>query len=223
MIASRRLVISALLLGAMLLSGCATTSKPVVPQAPAEAAWTPLFDGKTLGRWKSTQFGGEGAVAVEDGGIVLPMGSPMTGVTWTGKPPVTMDYELRLQARRVDGHDFFCALTFPYGEKSCSLIVGGWGGGIVGLSSLNDQDASENDTSTLQSFDQGRWYTIRVRVTRAKIQAWIDGKRVVNADVTDRKVGIRPEVDLSRPLGVASYETTAALRDIEFRPITPSR
>ena len=46
--------------------------------------WTDLFDGKTLGRWQSTQFGGEGEVQVDDGRIVMERGNDLTGVTWKG-------------------------------------------------------------------------------------------------------------------------------------------
>lgn len=58
-----------------------------------------------------------------------------------------MNYELSLEAMRVDGSDFFCGLTFPVGSNFCSFIVGGWGGGVVGLSSLNSEDASQNETT----------------------------------------------------------------------------
>src|SRR5262245_29168906 len=91
--------------------------------------WISLFDGKSLGKWRSTQFGGEADVSVEDGIILLPIGEDMTGITWRGDPPARMNYEIELEAKRVDGNDFFCGLTFPVGKEFCSLICGGWGGG----------------------------------------------------------------------------------------------
>ena len=57
------------------------------------------------------------------------------------------DYEVTLEAMRVDGNDFFCGMTFPAGKDPCTLIVGGWGGTVVGLSSINGMDASENETT----------------------------------------------------------------------------
>src|SRR5207247_113220 len=130
-------------------------------------------DGKTLQGWKTSKFGGEGQVAVQDGRIVIAMGNPMSGVTWTGEFP-KIDYEISLEAMRVDGSDFFCGLTFPVGESPCSFIVGGWGGGVVGLSSIDGSDASENETTKYQEFDKRRWYAVRVRVSKDKIEAWID-------------------------------------------------
>lgn len=179
-----------------------------------------LFDGRTLGDWKPTEFLGRGEVRVEDGRLVIEAGEPMTGVTY-GKAPVAMNYEIALEAMRVGGNDFFCGLTFPVGEDPCSLIVGGWGGGLVGLSSLNGADASENDTSSWRKFEDGRWYRIRLRVEPGRIQAWIDDEKVVDADTTDRSISIRPEVERSRPLGIATYRTTAAIRSIEVRRIKP--
>ena len=146
----------------------------------------------------------------------------MTGVTWTGKYP-KMDYEISLQAMRVDGSDFFCGLTFPVGDSPCSFIVGGWGGGVVGLSSLNGSDASENETTRYQEFESDRWYTIRVRVTVDKIEAWIDKRQMVDVDTEGMQISIRPEDELSRPLGISCYTTTAALRDIKIRRLDAAK
>lgn len=192
------------------------------PPAAASAAkkdrWKDLFDGRSLTGWKVTQFGGEGEVHVEKGQLMLEFGSPLTGVTYTGKYPKS-NYELRLEAMRVDGSDFFCALTFPVGDSSCSFIVGGWGGGVIGLSSIDGRDASENETTDYMRFVSKKWYRIRVRVTDTRIKAWIDDKQKVDQVITGHTVDTRPEVDLSKPLGIASYDTRAALRKIQIRPL----
>jgi len=185
--------------------------------APADQAWQSLFDGKSLGQWKSTEFGGEGKVSVSNGQINLEAGAVLTGITWRGAAFPKTDYEISLEAKKVDGSDFFCGLTFPVGESHCSLIVGGWGGGIVGLSSLDGQDASENETTQVMNFPANRWYRIRVRVTRHKIEAWLDEKNIVDVVTTGKRISIRSEVDESRPLGIAAYQTGAALRDIKYR------
>ncbi|MCL5097907.1 MAG: DUF1080 domain-containing protein [Candidatus Omnitrophica bacterium] len=184
--------------------------------AQNEAGWKSLFDGRTLYGWKSTDFAGHGEVKIEKGQILLEMGSDMTGVTWTN-PVVKMNYEVSLDAMRVDGSDFFCGLTFPVSNSPCSLIVGGWGGGVVGLSSLDGQDASENETTRYMSFENGRWYHIRLRVTPAKIEAWIDKKKVVDVSTAGHRISIRYEVELSRPFGISSWCTTAALKNIKLR------
>jgi hypothetical protein len=145
----------------------------------------------------------------------------MTGVTYQ-RPFPKSNYEVRCEAKRADGHDFFCGMTFPVVDSHCSLIVGGWGGGIVGLSSINGHDASENDTTKFMKFDTNRWYKFRVRVTPNRIQAWIDNERVIDADITGCKISTSVEVDLNKPYGFASYETKAVLRGIEVRELTPA-
>ncbi len=177
-----------------------------------------LFDSQTLGQWKITDFGGQGDVSVKDGAIYLAMGNYMTGITWGG-PVVRMNYEISLEAMRVEGNDFFCGLTFPVGESPCTLILGGWGGSLCGLSSLDHFDASENETTRMISFEKGRWYKIRLRVVPNHIQAWLDDESLVDVDVTGRKIGIRIEVDLSQPLGVATYATTGAIRNIRLKAL----
>jgi hypothetical protein len=196
----------------------------VAPQAvgnkadDAKAGWQSLFDGRTLKDWKSTDFGGEGTVEVKDGAILLGVGNDLTGVNYQRLVP-HRNYEVSLEARRVDGSDFFCGLTFPVKDAPCSLIIGGWGGGVCGLSSLDGLDASENSTTKYKDFDNGRWYTIRLRVTDAKIEAWIDKEQIVNQNLAGKKLSIRSEVEASRPFGIASYRTLAALRNIRLREL----
>lgn len=187
-----------------------------LPQQPA-AAWEALFDGKTLTNWKPTQFSPDGAVRVEDGRIILDTGRSMTGITWSGPSLPTTNYELTLQAMRVDGSDFFAGVTFPVDESFCSLILGGWGGSVVGLSSINSMDASENETSQSVEFQNGRWYTARIRVTPAKIEAWLDDRPIISQNLKDNRVSIRLEMELSKPLGISSWKTKSALRDIRLR------
>jgi hypothetical protein len=196
-------------------------------KSPDEAgdAWHSLFDGKTLGPWKSTEFGGEGDVLVKDGAIALEFGASLTGVTLdptalpAGQALPRSNYELRLEAQRVDGTDFFCGLTFPVKDAYCSLIVGGWGGTLVGLSSIDGEDASENKTRLSRAFKKATWYRIAVRVTDERIQAWIDGEPVIDQELKGRSVTIRPEVSLSKPLGICTWETRALLRNLEWRAL----
>jgi hypothetical protein len=198
-------------LGALLLAVGAETAQP------AGAGWQPLFDGKTLAGWQPSKFSAEGAVKVEDGRIVLDTGKSMTGITWAGAALPATNYEIALQAMRVEGRDFFAGVTFPAGDSFCSLILGGWGGSVVGLSSINSQDASENETSQSMDFQNGRWYSGRIRVTPAKIEAWLDDRQIITQDLKGNKIDIRIEMEFSKPLGVASWKTKSALRDIFLR------
>ncbi len=204
------------LIGTLLVAAFSAAALADPPEKPA--AGQSLFDGKTLDGWKKTAFGGEGDVEVADGRIVMHAGNPLTGITWTGKYP-KMNYEISLEAMRVDGSDFFCGLTFPFGDDPCTFIVGGWGGGVIGLSSIDGSDASENETTRYREFTNGKWHKVRVRVTPDKIEAWLDGKQMADVQTEGRRISIRPEVDLSRPLGISCFATTAALRHITVQPL----
>lgn len=175
-----------------------------------------LFDGQTLTNWEITNFGTEGEVYVSDGEIVLGMGDGCTGITWADSFP-KMNYELSLEAKRVMGIDFFCGLTFPVNEDFCSFIVGGWAGPVVGLSTIDGLDASENETFTLKKFTKDEWYRIKLRVTAEKIETWINEEKIVDFPYRGRRLSIRPEVDLSRPFGIATWKTTGAIRNIYLR------
>lgn len=192
--------------------------------APPEE-WRGLFDGRSLAGWAQTGFEGGGAVRVErpfrggGGAIVIEAGTTLSGLTWRdGAGLPRTNYELALEAMRLRGGDFFCCLTFPVGRSACSFVVGGWGGRQVGLSSVDRLDASQNETAREMEFADERWYRIRVRVTDAKIEAWIDETKCVDLPRAGRTFGLRPgEIQKSLPLGVATYMTRAALRNLRLR------
>ncbi|MFO1005797.1 MAG: DUF1080 domain-containing protein [Planctomycetaceae bacterium] len=186
------------------------------PASSAEAKATELFDGKSLKNWKVPEFGADGKVTVKDGELVMGQGDPMTGVTWAGEELPKVDYEVTFEAKRIEGSDFFGTITFPVQKDSCSFVLGGWGGGVIGLSTLDGNSAVENETTGYYDFEKGKWYKVRIRVTKTKIEVWIDDKSVVDVDYSDKRIGIRIEVDLSKPLGFTTYRTTGALRSIKL-------
>jgi hypothetical protein len=199
-------------------AGAAAEAAPPADQAADDEGWESVFDSKTLKNWKVTDFGGEGKVEVAAGAIILNMGvGDLTGITWAGGELARSDYEISLEAERLDGGDFFCGLTFPVKKSFASFICGGWGGTLCGLSSVDDFDASENETTKFKEFQTGRWYRIRVRVTDAKVECWIDDEQMVDLELGDHKISVRWEVESSQPLGVAAWRTKAAIRNFKIR------
>lgn len=179
-----------------------------------------IFDGVSLDGWEITQFGTQGSVTVSDGKIVLDFGDGCTGITATQDIP-KMNYELTLDARRTSGNDFFCGITFPVNDSFCSLIVGGWGGSVVGLSNIDGEDASNNETKVSKIFENDTWYTIKLRVDTKSIKAWIGNEKLVDYAYKEGELSIRNEVSLSKPLGICSWRTTAELRHIRLEQLEP--
>ena len=200
---------------------CGQTADQAKTKQQDAYGWKSLFDGKSLKGWKSADFGGEGVVEAKDGAIVLGCGESLTGIVYQGKPP-RMDFEISLEAMRLDGSDFFATTTFPIGKEYCSLVVGGWGGTVVGISNVDFYDASENITTNFIGLESKKWYRVRIRVSRARIEAWIGKEQVVDLPTEGHKFGTRFEVDSCKPLGIASFCTTAKLRDIRIRRLKPA-
>lgn len=191
-----------------------------VPTKPLPGTgWQDLLDGESLKGWEVINFAGHGEVELELGAIVLPMGDPFTGVRYTNTFP-KMNYEIGLEALRVMGSDFFCGLTVPVGESCCSLILGGWGGSLVGISSLDSMDASENETTKFINFENGKWHLVRLRVTEKKIEVWLGDEKIINVATEGRKISPRPgEIERCAPLGIASWQTTGMVREIRYRKV----
>ena len=182
-------------------------------------AWNELFDGKSMRGWTSTEFGGEGEVSVRNGQLVLGQGWSLTGITWKDAKLPEFDYEVQVRGCKLKGDDFFAAITFPVGKGFCSLVLGGWGGDVVGISSIDGMDADSNATRCLLEFDKNRFYDIRVQVTRAAITAWIDDKQILTHAVPDYEFTVRGEITPCEPFGIASYETESAFTKIRWRPL----
>jgi hypothetical protein len=209
----------------LVLSAAVSAQSPAEPaagEAAKPAKEIKLFDGTSLKNWKildKIDFDGHGEVAIKDGELVLAMGRPMTGVKWAGQELLRTNYEITYQARRIEGSDFFCGMTFPVEKSHCSLVLGGWGGSLTGLSSLDGFDASENETTGSMVFKEGQWYKIRLRVTPEKIEAWVDDDQIVDVKIAGRKISLRWEMDCMPPLGFATYATKGGLKNIVMKPL----
>ncbi|MBG88956.1 MAG: hypothetical protein CMO80_18925 [Verrucomicrobiales bacterium] len=188
-----------------------------------------FFNGKDLRGWKVTDFAGGGEIEVDKkfkpkkgkqtAVLMIPMGEFLTGVNYTNPIPRT-NYEVEMEVMKVDGNDFFCGLTFPVGETHASLILGGWGGAVVGISSLDGSDASENDTTDYIRFDTSIWYKVKLRVTPKKLEMWLDKDKLIDQELEGRRVHMRfGEIELSAPFGLATFQTTTAYRSVRVTRI----
>jgi hypothetical protein len=71
------------------------------------------------------------------------------------------------------------------------------------------------------TIESGRWYRIRMRVTEKKLQAWIDQEKLVDVDTTEKRISLRPgDIEMSKPFGVAAWQTSSAFREIKFRRVS---
>ena len=205
---------SLVLLSATILAPVAATAAEPSKAQPKPVS---LFDGKTLEGWRAADknaYEKPGKLEVKEGAIVMQKGRIATGVVYAKKDFPTTNYEVLLEARRTDGSDFFCGITFPVGKQHCSFICGGWGGSTTGLSNVDNFAADENDTTGFIEFKNGRWYKIRLRVTDEKIEAWIDKEKLVDLERKDKKFDIWWEQEPLKPFGIGNWYTASELRNI---------
>ena len=175
-----------------------------------------LFNGVSLDGWDIIDFEGHGAITVKDSCIIIGEGLGISGVKLKSEFP-KVNYELSLDAKRVGGSDFFCGVTFPVKESFNTLVIGGWGGSIVGLSCIDGEDAANNITYDFRKFETNQWYKIRLRVTEKKIEAWIDNDKIVDLTIGDYSLSLRWEAESSAPFGISTWQTTGALRNIKLK------
>ena len=103
-------------------------------------------------------------------------------------------------------------------------MVGGWGGTVVGLSSIDGQDAvGERNRQDHEDFKRNQWYRSASRVTKEKIEAWIDDEKMVDLATKGKKITIRGECEASKPFGIATWRTEGAVRDIRVRTLAAAK
>jgi hypothetical protein len=220
------LTMKRLLLPALLLIGAAFAADEAKPaaEAPKEIV---LFNGKSLDDWESVDIGGSGMVELEGGLMIINQGESVSGAIYKKAATLPMtNYEITLEAKRLQGVDFFVGLTFPVGDlKTCAtLICGGWGGSVTGISSIDNLDASENNTSSFQRYKDDQWYTIKLRVTPTKLSAWVDDKQVIDEDIEGKKVGVRPgPIENYLPMSLTTFNTMAAIRNVKLTPVVEKK
>ncbi len=195
-----------------------TDAAKVVPEKE-KSKWKPMLEKDSLKGWEVTNFGGEATAELTDGVLRLDRGDPLTGINSIRKDFPKENFEMRWKASRVDGSDFFAGVTFPVGDEFCSLICGGWGGGLVGLSSINGNDASENDTTNFRQFKNKQWYAFKVRVDKKKITVWIDDEEVIQVERADKKFSLRGEVFKSKPVGYCVFQSIVDVKEWEYQTI----
>ena len=195
-------------------------AKPTPPPKRPEQGWVRLFDGTSLNGWRVSNAGPEarhGAVRADAGRLLLPRGEPGTAVEWQGEFP-TDDYELRLEAMRVDGGEDFCNISVPVGGESCTVIVGA-SGSIVGIGDVDGTHYRKNLARARVEFQNGRWYNLRVRVTRAKFEAWVEGRKLVSLARARHSFSPQENRPVARAVALATWETTGAVRNVRVRSL----
>ncbi|MGI8602315.1 MAG: DUF1080 domain-containing protein [Verrucomicrobiales bacterium] len=218
-------IISALTFCATMIPACGETP----PATPSEKAKPlVLLAGDDLKGWKVIEeMKDHGPVSLKEGVLTLGAGKPMTGIVYAGKPEAlpVKDYEVTFEARRTSGSDFFGALTFPVRNlKTCAtLVLGGWGGKCVGISSLNYQSADENETTNWIDFENNRWYKIRLEVRENALRGWIDEKIVFDVSTEEKRISMRfGDIELCQPLGLATYLSEGEIKGLQIKPLPPA-
>lgn len=164
-------------------------------------------------------FNRHGDVDVRPGHLAMAAGQPATGLGYRGPVP-RINYRVVIEARRTAGSDFFSSLTFPIRDQHASLIIGGWGGGVTGISNIDGMAAVENETTGYTPFENDRWYKIELQVTEAQLSASIDDAQIVLVDVPDRQFSVWIEQEPLLPLGVATWYSAGEIRKMQLEELS---
>ena len=177
---------------------------------------TPIRLGYEDQSWKPAP--GE-ALSIEPGLITIEAGAPFEGLAWTDPFP-RENYELTLEATRLEGKDIFCGVVFPVGPDSCSMIPGGWDNSLLGLSMVDGLSAAENVTSYPEAFTNHVWSTVKLKVTTEAVTVKIDDKQVIDLKREAHSFSLYPGLEMYEPFGFFTYQTKALIRNPTLRALS---
>ena len=182
-----------------------------------------LFDGSSLDDWQWVESGGSAPVVIADKAMRIGAGEMVSGVVFKKADALPkIDYEIELHARRLSGTDFFLGLTFPVGDEDSfgTLVLGGWGGTLVGISSIDGLDAPDNSSACYHRFEPEQWYRVKLRVSAEALTVWIDDDKVVDTDISDKKISLRPgPIEDFKGLSLTTFQTIGEIREVKLRPL----
>ncbi len=194
------------------------------PPTPKPGEWVDLFDGKSLKGWKvvaEDSFAPHERCGLKEGHLFIDPQGRVTGICWDDTFP-TQDYEVAFEAARLSGSDSFCAVLFPVGKAECVLLLGGYGGNVVGIGRVDGRTSNQNPTTTRASFRNTQWYRIRLRVTQARIETWLDEEKIIDFETAGHTFDMgSPQWAPLRPFGIAANLSQGAVRNIRLRRIEP--
>jgi hypothetical protein len=196
------------------------------PSDTEQKRWE-LLSGDLASSWASAGIEGDVGFEIASEELNQPASRPMSGARferWREQKMPVVDYTIEYEAMRVEGTDFFGTVTFPVRslETCASLVVGGWGGALVGISCIDTYDASENTTRSEQKIENGKWYHFRIEVRAEEIKVWMDGRIVVNTSISGRKVSLRSgDIGKCAPFGFATYLSTGKVRGVLITKLRP--
>jgi len=186
---------------------------------PAGAREWALFDGTKLDGWRvldprpPSRLRGP-SVRLGGGRLVLDGGKRAAGIAWTG-PLLRENYELAVEAMRIERDGAFLAIVFPVGDASCALVVGGPPG--TGLDTIDGQPLPRNPTRRDTWFDSGRLYKISIRVTRTRVAVRVDQNTLLEMPRAGHDFTTPEWCSDFKPLGLLNWRTAAAVRSVRMR------
>jgi hypothetical protein len=139
--------------------------------------------------------------------------NPLNNMAWES-------FELELDVKKINGNDFLCGLTFPVGniKRLVTLVLGGWGGSVNGISCIDGNDAFNNCTASNKDYLFNQWYHVKVQVTPTQITVWVDQECIIDFTHQDRHLSLRSsEIEFYQPFSITTYKTQSEFKNFIYR------
>lgn len=118
-----------------------------------------------------------------------------------------------MKVSSLEGYNQPCVLSFPVQDSFCTLFYNG--GTAAGLSKIGGKDIGVPGG---KAGAEKQWYALRLRVTKAKIEGWADGKPLLDVAIPEGAEITCDKADSGiKRLNIRTWKTTAAYRDLRVR------
>ena len=192
-------------------------AKPAQPPPPIRTSGKTSSTARRSTGWKAPQFGGEGKVYVKDGTIVMETGSMMTGITWTGEA-IRNNYELDAGRHAAGRHRLL--LHHHLSRRRRSLLAGRRRLGRHGRRAVERRRLRRLGKRHHQDHDlQGQPVVSRADPRDRRGDRGLDRRPTGGRTSRGRTTSSTSASSAisCRPLGICTWDTTGAVRNIRVR------
>jgi len=189
---------------------------PAAPQTNRWSTnWTALFDGKTLTNWAVTDFAGHGPSPSMTAKL---NSTATTSAHYLDERPAAQNRLRNLsRCRQSGGQRFFLRPHFSSRRFRMQPDCRGWAAASSGCPASMVRTLRKTKRAIHVSSDRAL-VSYRGAGHARKNSSLAGQGQIIDVSIAKRKVALRPgPIYLSAPLGIATYSTTAKIKDFKLR------
>ena len=133
--------------------------------------------------------------------------------------PEAAEYDWQVSFTRRSGRDSI-ALIFPVGDGQATLELDAWGAHLAGFQLVDGQPLNRTSREIKRvQLENGRGYTVELRVRRDSVSAWLDGEPLDSIDLSEHRLSALDLWATEHPnrLALGAWNSATVFESVRWR------